>query len=85
MDYNIYDKEYREKENVLSIIYEAYSDETDREIETVYNKAEAWDRMCEMLKDKEMDYEDFRREMMELFIRTGKSFKEKRTDFEEEL
>lgn len=80
MDYNIYDKEYREKENVLSIIYEAYSDETDREIETIYNKAEAWDRMCEMLKDKEMDDEDFRREMKELFIRTGKPFKEKRTE-----
>lgn len=85
MDYNIYDKEYTEKENILGIIYEAYSDNTDREIETVYNKAEAWDRMCEMLKDKEMDDEDFRREMRELFIRTGKPFKEKGIDFEEEL
>lgn len=80
MDYNIYDKEYTEKENVLDIIYRAYSDNTDREVETVYNKAEAWDRMCEMLKDKEMDDEDFRREMKELFIRTGKPFKEKRTE-----
>lgn len=76
MDYNIYDKRYTEKENVLGIIYESYSDNTDREVETIYNKAEAWDRMCEMLKDKEMDDEDFRREMMELFIRTGKTFKE---------
>lgn len=81
MDYNIYDKEYTEKENVLGIIYEAYSDNTDREVETIYNKAEAWDRMCEMLKDKEMDDEDFRREMMELFIRTGKPFKEKKNRF----
>lgn len=85
MDYNIYDKEYTEKENVLDIIYEAYSDNTDREVETIYNKAEAWDRMCEMLKDKEMDDEDFRREMMELFIRTGKPFKEKIIDFKEDL
>ncbi|UGL60460.1 hypothetical protein [Staphylococcus phage vB_SurM-PSU4] len=77
MDYNIYDKKYTEKENVLDIIYRAYSDNTDREVETIYNKAEAWDRMCEMLKDKEMDDEDFRREMMELFIRTGKTFKYK--------
>ena len=85
MDYNIYDKEYTEKNDVLGIIYESYSDEIDREIETTYNKAEAWDRMCEMLKDKELDDEDFRREMMELFIRTGKPFKEKEIDFEEEL
>ena len=85
MDYNIYDKNYREKNDVLSIIYGAYSDETDREVETIYNKAEAWDRMCEMLKDKEMDDEDFRREMMELSIRTGKPFKENDVDFEEEL
>lgn len=85
MDYNIYDKNYREKNDVLSIIYEAYSDETDREVETIYNKAEAWDRMCEMLKDKELDDEDFRREMMELFVRTGKPFKENEVDFEEEL
>ena len=84
MDYNIYDKEYTEKENVLDIIYGAYSNNTDREVETIYNKAEAWDRLCEMLKDKEMDDEDFRREMMELFIRTGKPFKEKRIGFEEE-
>ena len=84
MDYNIHDKEYTEKENVLDIIYGAYSDNTDREVETIYNKAEAWDRLCEMLKDKEMNDEDFRREMMELFIRTGKPFKEKRIDFEEE-
>ncbi len=85
MDYNIYDKNYREKNDVLSIIYEAYSDEIDREIETIYNKSEAWDRMCEMLKDKELDDEDFRREMMELLIRTGKPFKEKEVDSEEEL
>ena len=84
MYYNIHDKEYTEKENVLDMIYGAYSDNTDREVETIYNKAEAWDRLCEMLKDKEMNDEDFRREMMELFIRTGKPFKEKRIDFEEE-
>ncbi|BDA82427.1 hypothetical protein [Staphylococcus phage vB_SsapH-Golestan-105-M] len=85
MDYNIYDKNYREKNDVLGIIYEAYSDEIDREIETIYNKSEAWDRMCEMLKYKEIDDEDFIREMMELFIRTDKPFKEKEVDFEEEL
>lgn len=85
MDYNIYDKEYTEKNDVLGIIYEAYSDDIDREIETIYNKAEAWDRMCEILKDKEMADEDFITEMMELFVRTGKPFKEKGTDFEEEL
>lgn len=41
--------------------------------------------MCEILKDKEMDDEDFRREMMELFIRTGKPFKEKKRINSEEV
>ena len=45
MDYNIYDKEYAEKENVLDIIYGAYSDNTDKEIETIYQKAEAFDEI----------------------------------------
>ena len=45
MDYNIYDREYAEKENVLDIIYGAYSDNTDKEIETIYQKAEAFDEI----------------------------------------
>uniref|UniRef100_A0AAU6MXS0 Membrane protein n=1 Tax=Staphylococcus phage 184DA TaxID=3110532 RepID=A0AAU6MXS0_9CAUD len=74
MKYDINEKSYDEKDFVLHIIYGTYSDETDREIETVYNKAEAWDKLCEMLKDKDMSNEYFEEEMFKLLSRTGKSF-----------
>ncbi|WDQ44037.1 membrane protein [Staphylococcus phage ESa2] len=74
MKYDINEKRYDEKDFILQIIYESYSDETDREVETIYNKAEAWDKLCEMLKDKDMSDEYFEEEMFKLFSRTGKSF-----------
>jgi len=73
MRYNIFDKLYREKEDVLSVLYESYSDEVDKELETVYSKAEAWDRMCEILIDKDMSSEEFEDEMYKLIKQTGKS------------
>ena len=45
MDYNINEKSYDAKDLVLGIIYESYSDEIDKEIETIYQKAEAFDEI----------------------------------------
>ncbi|WBF81912.1 hypothetical protein [Staphylococcus virus vB_SurM-PSU6] len=44
-DYNINEKSYDAKDLVLGIIYESYSDEIDKEIETIYQKAEAFDEI----------------------------------------
>lgn len=43
--YDINEKSYDEKDLVLGIIYESYSDEIDKEIETIYQKAEAFDEI----------------------------------------
>lgn len=43
--YNINEKSYDAKDLVLGIIYESYSDEIDKEIETIYQKAEAFDEI----------------------------------------
>lgn len=56
MSYNIYNINYKEKQDVLDIIYGSYSDDIDKEIEEVYKKAESWDRICEILKTKKEKY-----------------------------
>ena len=43
--YDINEKSYDVKDLVLGIIYESYSDEIDKEIETIYQKAEAFDEI----------------------------------------
>lgn len=43
--YNINEKRYDVKDLVLAIVYENYSDEVDKEIETIYQKAEAFDEI----------------------------------------
>ena len=43
--YDINEKSYDAKDLVLGIIYESYSDEIDKEIETIYQKAEAFDEI----------------------------------------
>ncbi len=47
--YDINEKSYDEKDLVLAIIYENYSDEVDKEIETIYQKAEAFDEIVNEL------------------------------------
>jgi len=47
--YDINEKSYDVKDLVLSIIYENYSDEVDKEIETIYQKAEAFDEIVNEL------------------------------------
>lgn len=47
--YDINEKSYDEKDLVLGIIYESYSDEIDKEIETIYQKAEAFDEISNEL------------------------------------
>lgn len=47
--YDINEKSYDEKDLVLGIIYESYSDEIDKEIETIYQKAEAFDEIVNEL------------------------------------
>lgn len=49
MKYDINEKSYDVKDLVLSIIYENYSDEVDKEIETIYQKAEAFDEIVNEL------------------------------------
>lgn len=49
MTYDINEKRYDEKDFVLQIIYENYSDEVDRELEEVYQKAEAFDEIVNEL------------------------------------
>lgn len=49
MKYDINEKSYNLKDLVLSIIYENYSDEVDKEIETIYQKAEAFDEIVNEL------------------------------------
>ena len=43
--YDINEESYDAKDLVLGIIYESYSDEIDKEIETIYQKAEAFDEI----------------------------------------
>lgn len=43
--YDINEKSYDVKDLVLAIVYENYSDEVDKEIETIYQKAEAFDEI----------------------------------------
>jgi hypothetical protein len=52
MSYNIYNINYKEKQDVLDIIYGSYSDDIDKEIEEVYRKAESWDKMHKEFKTK---------------------------------
>ena len=47
--YDINEKSYDVKDLVLGIIYESYSDEIDKEIETIYQKAEAFDEIANEL------------------------------------
>lgn len=47
--YDINEKSYDAKDLVLGIIYESYSDEIDKEIETIYQKAEAFDEIANEL------------------------------------
>lgn len=47
--YDINEKSYDVKDLVLGIIYESYSDEIDKEIETIYQKAEAFDEIVNEL------------------------------------
>lgn len=45
--YDINEKSYDAKDFVLRIIYESYDDETDKEIETIYQKAELFDKIVD--------------------------------------
>ena len=47
--YDINEKSYDANDLVLGIIYESYSDEIDKEIETIYQKAEAFDEIANEL------------------------------------
>lgn len=49
MKYDINEKSYDEKESVLGIIYDSYSDEADKEIETIYQKSELFDEIVDNL------------------------------------
>ena len=49
LKYDINEKSYDEKDLVLGIIYESYNDEIDKEIETIYQKAEAFDEIVNEL------------------------------------
>lgn len=48
-------------------------DEVLEELEEVYRKAKAWDRMYELLIDKDIPCKEFDDEMYELLKQTGKT------------
>ena len=52
--------------------YEEYK-AMSQELQEVYRKAKAWDRMHELLIDKDIPCKDFDDEMYELLKKTGKT------------
>ena len=70
---------YEYQERIQRIIWdnEDYwcidNDKESQELQEVYRKAKAWDRMHELLIDKDIPCKDFDDEMYELLKKTGKT------------
>lgn len=73
-----YEYEHRLKNRLLDLEFDTWEETVQfereyRELERVYRKAKAWDRMYDMIIDEGMTIGEFDDEMYELLKQTGKT------------
>lgn len=65
--------EYERINNIGCVTSPISTDQAVEELQEVYRKAKAWDRMYELLIDKDILCKEFDDEMYELLKQTGKT------------